>query len=1720
MKRGNPQTKSRHQGRLASGQRNRRLTLESLETRQLLAAAIGSGGPAFLTGYGAIDNVAPRNIGTVNAFLFNESELATGRGINDSRSTAEFLPLGTLPGQQDTIDVRGNLPPRTVSSLNGTQFEDVDFFRFNLRAGDILDISTIGAAGRFDVLYANGQQWFGTLQNTAVQADGVTPVYPANSPLQTLGNAVGAQIVPETGTYFLRIAREVTGSAATSYTAGLRVYRPVMEGAPIGAQQTIFIDFEGGLFPTSLFFDPAADPDEPLPSTIQIPSLLESLNFLGFNVPIVVTPESDAILNTLIDDILRRVEDDFNLWIPATGGNGNFNATGVPGEYGVRILNSRDHADPGFDAPYVTRVFVGGSAPDIFIDSQGLYGIAQSVDVGNFNTSEFVLTFLEAIGLDVQDFDNIPNSLTSNRLQIAAQGLALTISHELAHSFGIFHTDRAGGIRSIIDANVDINDDYELGLDGIFGTADDVDMPFPERDRFNPIEGFIGLNRVTASLAWGLATGTQGTALSGTVFNDANRDSARNAGETGLAGVTVFVDANGNGVFDAGETSAITAADGSFTLPVPAGNNAISIVPPAGFVLTTPAVRPVTGAANNVTFGLHRPDTTVTGRKFADLNGNGALDAGETGIGGVFIYIDLDRDGRIDIGEPRAITNADGTYTLNFSGLQPGHTYHVREVVAPGFEQIAPVGGFHQFVYDPLNLPVGLNFANRPSRDFGDAPDSYMTLLASGGPSHGIVQGLSLGATVDRDLDGQPSLLANGDDIAGEAGSTGLVVDDEDGVRLLTPIAPGATATFEVTITNTTGQVGYLQAWFDFNKDGTFTGIGEKVLNNVVLPAGANLVNINIPTGVTPGNLYTRWRYSLTPSLGIGGAADSGEVEDHLFTVQAQARIANDDVVTVPRNQASNQIFVLANDFETPDNQLQITSTDQIALGTRGTVIRSSDQRSIFYTPPLGFVGQDRFTYTVTPQFGEPSTATVTVNVTFQSDVPIALDDSFVVAQGANNVALNVLDNDLPSSFGGITIVSVTAGSEGGSTRLEGGNQTIRYTPRAGFAGTEEFIYTISDARGNISSATATINMSPGSIVDDVVGFQIQFLDVVNAQPITDIRAGEEFFARVTVEDLRGPLSRTGVYSAFLDLLYTDELVAVLPDGSNPLGFAIQFGNLFQSGITGLQSGDASIPGLLDEVGSQRISTVSPGGGEGPIELFTVRFQAVSPGVATFAANPADESINETTVYNRMTELAVRELRLGISELVISPASDIFTSAIDDAYPDGRDSTGARITSGQAAQLDVLANDLLGPTNAISEFFIVTAPGRGTATINGGIVLYTPNGSVINQFDSFTYGIVTEDGVRSTAEVTLFVGDPIAAQNQAPVGNKPFDVDISLNVVDGNGNPLTAVAPGSRFGVQVVVQDLRAALQANPLGVFAAFTDILYDADLIRPSNQILTDQFDFDVTFPPESGFGLIGAFGVANRLGIIDEFGSFLANTNPTNSPPHPSLTGQPVVLATLFFDAIGTGDLRLVSSPADATPFRDTLLFQPAEPVEVSRIRYNVTNIRIGGSANPEGEFRQNALLPADVNGDGEVTPLDALSVINEIGLARLGASGESGSNRPVMFSDVNGDGDVTPLDALIVLTYIGQARRGAAPIDLAQLSALSPNANGVIPVDSYAALNELLSGRFTGGSGGAEGEGADDPIAPPPGQPTQVPSASDDEEDSLLGLLADDVAALWK
>ena len=323
-----------------------------------------------------------------------------------------------------------------------------------------------------------------------------------------------------------------------------------------------------------------------------------------------------------------------------------------------------------------------------------------------------------------------------------------------------------------------------------------------------------------------------------------------------------------------------------------------------------------------------------------------------------------------------------------------------------------------------------------------------------------------------------------------------------------------------MTTRNTTGQAAFLQGWIDFNANGTFEA-SEKIFNNVQLGAGTSNLPVSVPATAAIGSTYARFRYSPTVGLGVGGEADLGEVEDYQFDILQQAAIANDDAFTVSRNSLSNQLDVLANDFQTSLSPLTIVQLQ--VNGTEGVATIAQDGKSVFYTPPNGFTGRDVFQYVVQNQAGDRFTADVVVTVSFQSNVPIAVDDTFDIPQGSSNRPLNVLDNDVPSIAGGLTITSVTSGDQGGTVLLEGGGQTIRYTPIPGFAGTEQFTYSIQDANGVFSTATVTVNSQPGARNDDLVDFTIGIFDVTNNEPISSVQVGQEFLVRVFVEELNNP---------------------------------------------------------------------------------------------------------------------------------------------------------------------------------------------------------------------------------------------------------------------------------------------------------------------------------------------------------------------------------------------------------------------------------------------------------------------------------------------------------------------------------------------------------------------------------------------------------------------
>ncbi|WP_300619446.1 GEVED domain-containing protein, partial [Dokdonella sp.] len=221
---------------------------------------------------------------------------------------------------------------------------------------------------------------------------------------------------------------------------------------------------------------------------------------------------------------------------------------------------------------------------------------------------------------------------------------------------------------------------------------------------------------------------------------------------------------------------------------------------------------------------------------------------------------------------------ADGTPIGTFDGA--GRTW----TAAPG-----------ELAYGQQITCTATNTADR--FDFGDAPDSYGTLLASNGARHPLVgydaaagtAPLMLGARVDHENDGLPGAGADGDDTDG--------IDDEDAFFGPIALQPGATTvSLDVPVTNTTSGSANLYAWIDFDGDGRFDA--SEAGNCAPVAAAATQVTCTwtAPAPLADGlQTYARFRLT-TQTLAAGtapnggdaraqGLAADGEVEDHRVSV-------------------------------------------------------------------------------------------------------------------------------------------------------------------------------------------------------------------------------------------------------------------------------------------------------------------------------------------------------------------------------------------------------------------------------------------------------------------------------------------------------------------------------------------------------------------------------------------------------------------------------------------------------------------------------------------------------------------------------------------------------------------------------------------------------------------------------------------------------------------
>jgi hypothetical protein len=221
--------------------------------------------------------------------------------------------------------------------------------------------------------------------------------------------------------------------------------------------------------------------------------------------------------------------------------------------------------------------------------------------------------------------------------------------------------------------------------------------------------------------------------ITGVVFNDANANGVRDAGETPIqsSASAVFLDSNNNGFYDPGEVLATVdpanpregyaitdLGPGTYTVRfltgLPNTPSEVAQTTPSGsgghtgYVVTLGPAEVSSGHD----FGSYFGNTPVQGFVYDDRNRDGARAsvAAEPGLEGRVVYFDFDNDGVLDPDESRAFTLQGGRYLLP---TVRGQTYTVRTVLPDGWTQSQPAGGAAYTVTSPPTR-TDYNFGTHP----------------------------------------------------------------------------------------------------------------------------------------------------------------------------------------------------------------------------------------------------------------------------------------------------------------------------------------------------------------------------------------------------------------------------------------------------------------------------------------------------------------------------------------------------------------------------------------------------------------------------------------------------------------------------------------------------------------------------------------------------------------------------------------------------------------------------------------------------------------------------------------------------------------------------------------------------------------------------------------------------------------------------------------------
>jgi cyclophilin family peptidyl-prolyl cis-trans isomerase len=211
---------------------------------------------------------------------------------------------------------------------------------------------------------------------------------------------------------------------------------------------------------------------------------------------------------------------------------------------------------------------------------------------------------------------------------------------------------------------------------------------------------------------------------------------------------------------------------------------------------------------------------------------------------------------------------------------------------------------------------------------------------------------------------------------------------------------------------------------------------------------------------------------------------------------------------------------------------------------------------------------------------------------------------------------------------------------------------------------------------------------------------------------------------------------------------------------------------------------------------------------------------------------------------------------------------------------------------------------------------LTTAPSGASIDSATGQIEWTP---VSEQLGDNTF----------TVELTDAAGNTLTESFTVSVAGEPL-AEIRIDLTDLQGNPISSVAIGEEFLMNMVAVDARLF---NKPGIFAAYADILFDSSIVRPVPGT-------DIQFSSDFSVVLKGTFAP----GLIDELGGVRSVAQATNDPEN--------LVATVRMEALATGTVNIRSEPADESD-SDVLLFFEDDKIPADAVLYGSRTLAVGQS-----------------------------------------------------------------------------------------------------------------------------------------------------------------------